>query len=71
MLEDRTVLELQSGSEHRTTGSQEEQHEQEDGEREEARMDVDFPESWNTTGDKIEEARVDVDFPESVGLLGL
>lgn len=33
-LEDRDQLELQSGSEHRTTGSQEEQHEQEDDERE-------------------------------------
>lgn len=43
--EDRVLLELQSGSEHRTTGSQDEQHEQEDDEREEERVDVDFPES--------------------------
>lgn len=48
VLEDRALLELQSGSEHRTTGSQDEQHEQEDGEREEEWMDVDFPESWST-----------------------
>lgn len=44
-LEDRTLLELQSGSEHRTTGSHDEQHEQEDDESEEERVDVDFPES--------------------------
>lgn len=45
VLEDRDLLELQSGSGQRTTGSQDEQHEQEDAEREEDRVDVDFPES--------------------------
>lgn len=48
VLEDRALLELQSGSEHRTTGSQDEQHEQEDGKREEERVDERFPESWST-----------------------
>lgn len=45
VLEDRALLELQSGSEHRTTGSQDVQHEQEDDEREKERADVDFPKS--------------------------
>ncbi len=48
VLDDRALLEPQSGSEHRTTGSQEEQHEQEDDEREEERVEADFPESWST-----------------------
>lgn len=39
------LLKLQSGSEHRTTGSQDEQREQEDDEREEERVDMDFLES--------------------------
>lgn len=43
-MEGRALLELQSGSEHRTTGSQEEQQEQEDDEKEE-RIEVGFPES--------------------------
>lgn len=43
VLDKRTLLELQSGSEHRTTGSQDEQHEQEDDEREEERVDVAVP----------------------------
>lgn len=47
VLEDRAPLELelQSGSEHRTTGSQDDQHEQEDDEREEESVDTDVPES--------------------------
>lgn len=44
VLEDRALPELQSGSEHRTTGSQEEQQEQEDDDKEE-RVEVDFPKS--------------------------
>lgn len=47
-LEDGAKLELQSGSEHRTTGSQEEQHEQEDDEREDERVDMDFCGSCST-----------------------
>lgn len=47
VLEERAILELelQSGAEHRTTGSQDDQHEQEDDEREEERVDMDVPES--------------------------
>lgn len=44
-LEDGAQLELQSGSEHRTTGSKERQHEQEDDDREEEALDEDCPES--------------------------
>lgn len=50
VLEDRALLELQSGPEHRTTGSQDEQHEQEDDEREEERVDVNLPESCGLLG---------------------
>lgn len=45
LLEERDLLELQSQSEQRTTGLQEEQEEQEDDEREEEKVDEDFPES--------------------------
>lgn len=44
-LKDRDLLELQSGSEHRSTGSQDEQQEQDDDEREEEMVDEGFPES--------------------------
>lgn len=44
-LEDRVQLELHSGSVHRATGSQEEQHEQEDGRRDEEELNVSCPES--------------------------
>lgn len=57
-LEDGAKLELHSGSEHRTTGSQEEQHEQEDDEREEDRVYLDFPESWNTRKSEQEKEKI-------------
>lgn len=42
-MSEETPLELQSGSEHETMGSQEEQHEQEDEEK----VAVDFLEFWS------------------------
>lgn len=46
-MSEETPLELQSGSEHETMGSQEEQHEQEDEENEEEQVAVDFLEFWS------------------------